>query len=346
MKVPKARKLPSGNWFIQLRLDGQSIPVTASTEKECTRKAELMKSEIRNGKQIVKLSPMTIGDAFDKYIDAKDGSLSPSTIAGYKRIKENSFQGIMRLPLKKISNEIIQKEISQMAKAGKSPKTISNYVGLLSAVLKMHYPEFRLVVSVPQREHKERIEPKESDIKAIADAVRGYSVELPTLLAMWMGLRMSEILGLTWDCIDGDTLHIKQAKVDEGVKGTKTYGSNRKIHIPPYIKQLFDNLPHKGDYIFPVTRGSIYDSFQKYTSRAGIQHYRFHDLRHLNTTVQLLLGIDNKTIIKRNGWSTDAMIKSVYGHTSDERKDLAADVIDDYFGSVITQNANENANKK
>lgn len=335
MKVPKARKLPSGSWFIQMRLDGQSIPVTAATERECVRKAELLKSEIRNGRQIAKLSPMTVGDAFDKYIDSKDGSLSPSTIAGYKRIRQHSFQGIMRLPLKNISNEGIQREISKMSKDGKSPKTISNYVGLLSAVLKMHYPEFRISVSIPQRERMERIDPKESDIKAIADAVRGYAVELPTLLAMWMGLRMSEILGLTWADIDGDTLHIRQAKVDEGVKTTKTYGSKRDIHIPPYIKQLFDSLPHKGEYIFPVTRGSIYDSFQKYTKRAGIQHYRFHDLRHLNTTVQLLLGIDNKTITKRNGWSTDAMIKSVYGHTSDERKKLADTVIDDYFSGVI-----------
>ena len=32
MNVPKARKLPSGNWFIQLRLGGESISITAATE--------------------------------------------------------------------------------------------------------------------------------------------------------------------------------------------------------------------------------------------------------------------------------------------------------------------------
>ena len=41
MKVQKARKLPSGSWFIQLRLDGKSIPVTERTEKECIRAAQL-----------------------------------------------------------------------------------------------------------------------------------------------------------------------------------------------------------------------------------------------------------------------------------------------------------------
>ena len=37
MKVPAPRKLPSGSWFIQLRLGGESIPVTAATAKDCTR---------------------------------------------------------------------------------------------------------------------------------------------------------------------------------------------------------------------------------------------------------------------------------------------------------------------
>jgi hypothetical protein len=137
------------------------------------------------------------------------------------------------------------------------------------------------------------------------------------------------------DCIDGNKMHIRQAKVDEGVKGTKTYGSTRTLRIPPYIADLIAKQPHKSEYIVPLSRRTVYEFFQKYTSRAGIQHYRFHDLRHLNTTVQLLLGIDNKTITKRNGWTTDAMIKAVYGHTSTERIDLAAEVIDDYFANKL-----------
>lgn len=347
MKVPTARRLPSGNWFVRLRLGGESIPITAPTEKECTRRAAKIKADYLTGqRQTDHFGPgMSLKDAYTEYIDSKRAVLSPSTIAGYKRLQDHSFQGIMSQPLRKLTQRAIQSEVSAMVESGKSPKSVSNAVGLLSAVLKMHYPEFHFHVTLPPRKHIERIEPKESDITAIFKAVKGKSVELPTLLAMWMGLRMSEILGLTWDCIDGDTMHIMQAKVDEGVKGTKTFNSDRYLHIPPYIKQLIDQRPHTSDFIIPVTRGAIYDAFQKYTKRADIQHYRFHDLRHLNTTVQLLLGLDNKTIIKRNGWSTDAMIKTVYGHTSAERVDLATEVIDDFFSSTILKNVNENGNE-
>ena len=54
MKVPKARKLSSGKWFIQLRLGGESIPVTAGTEKECTRQAQAVKAEYLVGKRAPK----------------------------------------------------------------------------------------------------------------------------------------------------------------------------------------------------------------------------------------------------------------------------------------------------
>lgn len=43
----------------------------------------------------------------------------------------------------------------------------------------------------------------------VNDAVtlcKGTDFELPFLLAVWLGLRTSEIIGLTWDCLDGDTL--------------------------------------------------------------------------------------------------------------------------------------------
>ena len=46
MKVPKARQLDSGTWFIQLRLAGVSIPVTGETE------AEAAVEFLRDGKEI------------------------------------------------------------------------------------------------------------------------------------------------------------------------------------------------------------------------------------------------------------------------------------------------------
>ena len=48
MKVPEPRKMSSGNYYIQLRLGGVSIPVTAPTAAECKRQAALIKAEQRH----------------------------------------------------------------------------------------------------------------------------------------------------------------------------------------------------------------------------------------------------------------------------------------------------------
>ena len=40
MKVPEPRKLKSGTWFLQMRLGGESVPVSAATRTECIRQAE------------------------------------------------------------------------------------------------------------------------------------------------------------------------------------------------------------------------------------------------------------------------------------------------------------------
>ena len=47
MKVPKARKLPSGSWTIQMRLGGHSVSVTRFSERTCILEAERIKAAYR-----------------------------------------------------------------------------------------------------------------------------------------------------------------------------------------------------------------------------------------------------------------------------------------------------------
>lgn len=51
MKLPEPRKLPSGNYFIQLRLGGESIPVTEPNRAACIREARAIKAEYLAGKR-------------------------------------------------------------------------------------------------------------------------------------------------------------------------------------------------------------------------------------------------------------------------------------------------------
>ena len=44
MYIPEPKETPSG-WRIQLRINGQSIPVLADTPRECKRQAALIKAQ-------------------------------------------------------------------------------------------------------------------------------------------------------------------------------------------------------------------------------------------------------------------------------------------------------------
>lgn len=79
MKLPKPKQLKSGNWRIQLQIDGERYSCTGATKKEAQEKAKQIFAEVEMEKRV----PLTVGKAMDKYIEEKTGVLSPSTIRGY-----------------------------------------------------------------------------------------------------------------------------------------------------------------------------------------------------------------------------------------------------------------------
>ena len=103
MKVPTPRKMSSGNYYIQMRLGGEYVNVTAPTEKECIRQAQKIKADYLAGERLRKSSNITLAAAIDNYIKARENVLSPSTIKGYRDIRSQRLQTYMNKPIKSIN---------------------------------------------------------------------------------------------------------------------------------------------------------------------------------------------------------------------------------------------------
>ena len=105
MKIPEPRKLPSGNYFIQLRLGGESISVTDSSRTACIREARAMNAEYLAGKR-AKAAPEdpTLTEAIDSYIVQRSNTLSPLTIWCYRSIQKHRFQTTMPRRLEQIDD--------------------------------------------------------------------------------------------------------------------------------------------------------------------------------------------------------------------------------------------------
>lgn len=336
LSKPRPVELPSGKWRCQIMVSGKRFDVIEDDPETAHAKALAIKAGLLEEDK----SPaeMTVGDAIDRYIESKDAVLSPSTIRGYKSLRRTAMASIERESLKGLTQERVQRFVNALAKEH-SPKYVANAHGLLSAAVGMYRPNMMLRTTLPQKEKKEIQIPTIEEIRFIAEKSRGTNFELPFLLATWMGLRASEIRGLTWDSIEGDMLHIKQALVrgekQMELKKTKTYSGDRKIKIPPYIMELIKNTPHKSEYIIECSHNALYMRFTRLLENYGLPHYRFHDLRHVQASVMLALGVPDKYAMERMGHATPNMLKNVYQHTMKDKADSVANAVDKYFSEEL-----------
>lgn len=344
MKTPKAKKLPSGSWFVRVRVNGQDICVTRDTEKAAVAEAMAIKAGIMEAKK--RPDRKTLKEAYHQYIDSKSNILSPSTIAGYNRLSRNTYQSLMSISVCDITPALIQRETNFMAKTH-SPKYVRNAHGLLSAVLQSVNPGTQLTTTLPQKKKYEIVVPSTETQAQILRAAADTEIELPVNLAITMGLRMSEIRGLRMQHVKNGKLHVCQAIVDaeDGspkIKTTKTFSGDRWLSITDNVQRLIDALPTDTDYLVTLSAQAIYKRFERMLEKNKIPHMRFHDLRHAYASTMLMLGIPNKYIVERMGHSSDRMLQAVYQHIMDEKRQSVDDQATKFYNAMMKETKNGN----
>lgn len=338
-----AKKLPSGNYrvLIYIGKDENGKRKYKSFTDPKKSMAEFMADQyLATHSKRRDNSGLTLGQAIEQYIDAKEHVLSPTTVQAYRSIARHRFTALQKLTLSELDAATVQSAINREA-VSCSPKTIANAYGLISAACAMFAPDLRLRVTLPAKKRQMRALPTPAQV---IQAVRGTNVELPAMLALWLSLRLSEVRGLRYGDISGDTITVHRTVLhvgdhDEVREQTKTYNSTRRLRLPPYLKQLIG----KGAPDEPIVKESgsvIYNRFVAAIAAAGLPHMRFHDLRHLNASVMLQLGVPDKYAMERGGWSTNAVLQSVYQHTFSDKRKAVDDMIDSYFEELCNMKSN------
>lgn len=320
MKIPKARQLASGSWFIQLRLDGESIPITADTEAKCQAEALAVKSGLKK----VTRHKGTLRYAIDVYIDSKRGILSPSTIRNYVGYAKNHFQAYMDKDMTAVDwQRAVNAETC-------SPKTLKNVWTLAqSAMAEQGFtPRVRLpkVVKKPM----EWLTPEQ--IPRFMDAVYGLDCELPALLGLH-SLRRSEMYGLTWDNIDltdalitvKGALVVGEGNARVSKETNKTARSARAV--PVMIPRLRELLEAVEDKTGPVLRSDIntpYTQINRACRAAGLPEVGVHGLRRSFASLGYSLGMNEEEIMSIGGWSDFQTVHNFYIYLSDIDRKKAA----------------------
>ena len=343
--MAKAKKLPSGNWRVQATATINGEKITKSFTDSDPDKAELAAKQWQvYHKNFEKdSSDLSLEQAIDEYIKIKDSVLSPSTIRGYNTIKNNSIDGIKQIPLKKLSQNVLQKYINQLSKS-KSPKTVRNVYGLITAVMAQFAPEYLPShVSLPQPIIRPKRALSKDQIQKLLQSIEGHRNEIPFLLALWMGLRQSEILALSWDDIDleKNTIYIHSAAVpDKNNKyvykqTTKNVSSTRTMRLPSYIKEKMLKMQDRSGRVYKYSPSVLFKDLKKMLNEIGIPDISLHDLRRTMATLGVSLNISDKVMMSRGGWSNPATMKKIYQVVLDQDTKIADDLIDSFFESVI-----------
>lgn len=325
---PKPVELPSGKWRCQVTVGGKRIgvveddPVTAHAKAIALREGYLIAADP---------SRITVKQAIDAYIESKSEILSPSTLYEYRRAAKNDFSAVGKNLVCDMTEDKVQLWVNKLA-ATHAPKTVRNTFALYKSAVKTLTNERYDMVALPKKQKVEIVVPETAEIKRLVDAASGYT-KTAIMLAAWLGLRRSEILALTKDCLSGDVLHIRQARVrsDDGetVKRPKSYAGDRKIKIPGEIAQMIRD--NETEQIVPVNASTLAYHFEETRKKAGVRKMRFHDLRHYSASVLLMLGAPDKYAMERMGHATNNMLKTVYQHTMAEKRNAIDDAVDAYF---------------
>lgn len=178
------------------------------------------------------------------------------------------------------------------------------------------------------------------------------------VLALYLGLRRGELLGLRWVDIDLNAENLEVVQTLQRVGGElrlvppKTDESARTVPLPrPCVEALrehrkkqfaerSDAWPAWDDrgLIFPSQRGTPMEpdnlrrSWYAIRRAAGLEQTRFHDLRHTCVTLLLDLGVPPHVVRDIVGHSDIDVTMTIYAHVSLDEKRNALRKLGDALG--------------
>lgn len=328
LRAPKAKKLPSGSWYCRVRVGGKDVSITRPTEAETVAEAMAVKVGLRDVMLAAEQgkNDLTVKQAIENYISARENVLSPATIKGYRTIQRYRFKSVSNRRLTDISQRQWQQIVNIEANLCSS-KTLKNAWGLISSVI-TEVTGKRVTVRLPQVVETDKPFLTPEQIPQFVKAVKGTEIEIPALLGL-SSLRRSEILALKWENIDLENgiIRIEGAAVmDEHnrlvyKKENKNKKSRRIVPIIPPLKAALENQPEKSDFVVNVDPNDIYRQINKICRDEGLPEVGVHGLRRSFASLAYHLGFSEEMMMRIGGWSDIYTMRKIYTKLSE--KDIA-----------------------
>lgn len=266
---------------------------------------------------------ITLSEASYKYLSVKDKELSPTTYYGYLRViktLEKTYPDFMKKYIYDFEKIDIQEFINTYSSSHK-PKSVKNVYSLIMNIIQLFRDDFKPKITLPKNIKEDPYIPTDKDIEFLLTNIKNTELEIPIKLGL-MGMRISEVLGLTLNDINFETGEIKinKAKVrgysGDVIKSTKTQSSIRTIKVD---KEITDKIKAQG-YICNKQKCTIEKFLLDFHKFYHIPHYSFHKLRHRFASKMIDMGMPITSVQKLGGWENgSSVLLRIYSHHLEDK---------------------------
>lgn len=307
-------------------------------------------TELKNTPNVTRqYENITFKEFFELFIEDRKNILRQGTLTNYKN-ELKRFKILDDIKLKDVTTMDIQRAFNTIHDCNEI--TLKGFYKRLHCIFNFAVNKYEIIQKNPVRnieftgnKSREKKALNAAELNVLLEKLKNLKTTnyyLASLIAAKCGLRVGEILGLTWFDIDFKTNNItihgqwilnKNEKWDFGKP--KTSNSYRTVPMPPVVIKELTNLKKAGlinidNRIFKIknTRAfaaNICGVYRKVGFNIGI-----HDLRHTYATNLIANGIDFKTASKFLGHDVSETMKT-YSHVNDDMIENAKNIINKIF---------------
>lgn len=354
-------------WRARVTVDGKRKSVRASTKAEAAQKRrELLQR--RDAGTLTSGSSPTFEAWSTHWLEAI-AELAPMTHQGYRWYLNHYINPVIgSITLEKLKPEHLEKLYNSMRdgthqklKKPVSPATVRQAHSIIRRALKIATQRghagrnVALLVSIPAVPKAQTEALSIADAQAILAAAENSPYRARWVIALLLGLRPGEALGLTWDNIDLEAgeLHVRHQLQHIAGRGLilkdapKTDAGHRTVKMPQFLTQLL--VEHRAKQLriraeegdgwvgwqyngkpiplvftqrngMPISTRLDDDHWRELVSQAGLPHTRRYTARHTAATIMLDQIGDVAVVAATLGHSDPSFTYRVYVHALEEKK--------------------------
>lgn len=259
--------------------------------------------------------------AVTRFINESQHKRSLRTDIGHFRILDPYFS---KYTLNQLNKSTIDEFIASQTKRDISVATRNRYLALLRSVLNKAYKDWEWIEKAPhirldkESNHVIRWITKNEAYRLLSILPRHLSILAQ--FALETGLRQSNVLGLKWEWIDMANRYICiPAEYSKNNRPLQILLSDKPFLNFSAIEILRQQLGNHHEYAFSYRSRPMVSinntNFKKYLKKAGIENFRWHDLRHTWASWHIQQGTSLPVLQQLGGWSSYSMVLR-YAHLS------------------------------